>query len=117
MIAHIAGCDMHSDKRQANYVKALTESRVLLTALQIYREKNGQLPASLNELAASDPQVAQVDLSVYAYSSNGIAVADGSLWLISTPDPKLAGQLIVGRLPVKVTSARSANKHLQATPR
>jgi hypothetical protein len=58
-----------------------------------------------------------MNLAAYTYNSSGIPVADDGIWLVSVPDPKSAGQVIVGRLPIEVATATPANKHLQPTPR
>ena len=117
LVLQFAGCDMHVDKHQASYVKALTETKVLLVSMEAYKEKNKRLPASLSDLAGSDPALAQMNLAAYTYNSSGIPVADGGIWLVSVPDPKSDGQVIVGRLPIEVAIATPANKHLQPTPR
>lgn len=105
----LTGCDVHTDRQHALYAKALTETRVLLVNLEAYKEKNGHLPTSLSELAESEPALTRINLAAYTYGSNGIPVADGGSWLLSTPDPKHHGRVIVGRLPSEVTNAIPAN--------
>jgi hypothetical protein len=109
LAAEITGCDVHADRQDALYAKALTETRVLLVNLQAYKEKKGHLPNSLSELADSEPALARMNLAAYTYGPNGTPVADGSLWLLSTADPKHDGGVIVGRLPIEVTNAIPAN--------
>ena len=111
----LTGCDVHTDKQQALYVKARTETRVLLVNMEAYKEKNGHLPTSLSELAIREPALTGMNLAAYTYRSSGIPFADGSLWLLLTPDPKHDGQLIVGRLPIEVTNAIRANPGVERT--
>ena len=111
LASQITGCDLHTDKQQALHGKALTQTRILLVNMQAYKEKNGHLPTSLSELADSEPALARMNLAAYTYRTGGIPVADGSLWLLLTPDSKHYGRVIVGRLPIEVTNTIPANSH------
>ncbi len=104
----VTGCDVDTAGPHAYYAKARTDTQVLLVSMEAYKEKNGHLPASLSELADSDPALARINLAEYTYGSNGIAVADGSSWLLSTPDPMHHARVIVGRLPIEVTNTLPA---------
>jgi hypothetical protein len=101
----LSSCDVHTDKVQASHVKARTEMKILLTAMDAYKTKNGQLPGSLEELAQNDPWLSNIDVRTFTYSSNAFTIADGTSWLIWIADPKTDEQVIVGRLPIEITTA------------
>jgi hypothetical protein len=97
------GCDVHISKVPALRAKDRVEIKQLLLALEAYRDRNGVLPSTLEELWKKDPALQDINIKDFSYSSNGLAVADGTRWLIAIPDPKDKAEVIVGRLPVEVT--------------
>jgi len=97
------GCDIETNKQRALHAQRNTEMRRLLVALEMFRDKSGKLPSSLDELQKNDPAVRDISFQAYTYSAEGTLVADGTRWLITLADPKDATQLMVGRLPVEVT--------------
>jgi hypothetical protein len=105
----ITGCGVQPDKQQALYTKLLNEAEAVVTNMEAFKLRNGRLPTSLGELAASEPALTHINLAAYTYNSNGIPAADGSLWLLSRPDPTRAGRVIVGRLPIEVLNVIPAN--------
>ena len=68
--------------------------------------ETSQMPPS----ATGMPLESYVYLARYTYDSSGIPVADGGIWLVSMPNPKSDGQVIVGRLPIEVATATPANR-------
>lgn len=98
----LTGCDIHTSKPQALHAKRNSEMRRLLVALEMFRDKSGGLPASLDALQKNDIAVQDINIQSYEYRSEGVTVADGTRWLLTTPDPKDSAKLIVGRLPVEV---------------
>ena len=97
------GSDVHISKVPALRAKDRVEIKQLLLALEAYRDSNGVLPSTLEELWKKDPALQDINIKDFSYSSNGLAVADGTRWLIAIPDPKDKAEVIVGRLPVEVT--------------
>ena len=97
------GCDVHISKAPALHAKDRVEIKQLLLALEAYRDRNGVLPSTLEELWKKDPALQDINIKDFSYSSNGLAVADGTRWLIAISDPKDKAEVIVGRLPVEVT--------------
>lgn len=101
-LALFTGCDVHTSKPHALHARDRVEIKQLLLALEAYKEKNGALPSTLEELQKNDPALRDINTKDFSYSSDGLAVADGTRWLVAIPDPKDNTQWIVGRLPIEV---------------
>jgi hypothetical protein len=100
----LMSCDVETNKERADYAKLRTQMKRILVSLESNRNKDGSLPSALVELEKKDVELRDIDTTRYAYSPVGFLVPNGTRWLISVPDPWHQGHLIVGRLPIEITS-------------
>ena len=92
-----------SNQQRALHAKHNTAMRRLLVSLELYKEQNGVLAPTLEELRKSDTRIQDIAVSEYTYAMDGIVAGDGSRWLLAVSDPLGANKIIVGRLPVEIT--------------
>lgn len=100
----LVGCDVHTNTQKALSALRWNDLRHLLLSMDMYRSNYGALPPDLSTLYRSDADLTNIPNVGWRYSAAGIVIADGSRWLIATPDPNNTNKLIVGRLPVEVDS-------------
>lgn len=100
----VFGCGVETNQARALQAKHNAAIRRLLVSIEIYKSQNGTLPTTLEELRKGDAQIGDIAISDYTYRTNGIAAADGSIWLLAVPNPLQTNAIIVGRLPVEVAT-------------
>ena len=100
----VSGCGVETNQTRALRAKHNAAVRRLLVSIEIYKDQKGNLPTTLEELRKNDSQIGDIVINDYIYSTNGIVAGDGSIWLLATRNPLQTKQLIVGRLPVEVTT-------------
>ena len=117
-IFSLPGCPAHivANRDEANLTRRVCETKILLFAMEAYKDKHGVLPSSLSGLRNGAPDLNDIDLAQYHYTKEGFAVGDGTVWILSAANPYRKGQwkgeLIVGKLPVEVASKAAGLKKL-----
>lgn len=101
-ICLLCSCGIETNRDRAVIAQENTVLRRLLVSLELFREKNGTLPATLEMLRQSDPKIRDIIASAYTYSPTGTVVAYGSTWLITATNVSAGGEVTVGRLPLEV---------------
>jgi len=112
ILCSLAGCDIETNHQRATVAKEKTVLRRLLVSLELFRQKNGSLPDTLEVLGKNDAQIRDINPSAYTFSPTGIVVGDGSTWLIAATNILKDSNVTVGRLPVEVARRVPAKQRL-----
>ena len=104
-----------TDKSQAIAMQRVHELKQLLNGLEEFNAENGRMPSALNELRNTNPAMRTIDFSLFSYYPDGLQMADGTSWLLSTPDPLEDGRFIVAGLP-SVVERRPSTEVLSLRP-
>lgn len=48
--------------------------------------------------------IRDINVALFDYHPKGLAVADGTAWLLAVPDPLIEGDIIVGKLPGEIAT-------------